>query len=80
MKYNPRINEELAAHPGIASLHPWQDVDTAQGILEIYYKFEEILKEISGMDKLFASPGRSTRRLYSCEHHEGVSSRSRRTG
>jgi len=39
MKYNPRINEELANLPGIAELHPWQDEETLQGILEIYYKF-----------------------------------------
>ncbi|HOM31439.1 MAG TPA: aminomethyl-transferring glycine dehydrogenase subunit GcvPB [Acetomicrobium flavidum] len=64
MKYNPRINEELAAHPGIASLHPWQDVDTVQGILQMYYEFEEILKEISGMDKFSLHPQGGAHAVY----------------
>ncbi len=56
MKYNPRINEEIAYLPGIAALHPWQDEDTIQGILQIYYEFEQILKEVSGMDKFLLHP------------------------
>jgi glycine dehydrogenase subunit 2 len=57
MKYNPRINEDLINNPGLAFLHPDQDVDTVQGILKIYYEFEQILKEISGMDRFCLQPG-----------------------
>lgn len=55
MKYNPRINEALAAL--IHEIHPSQDEKTIQGLLEIYYKFEHFLKEISGMDKFTMQPG-----------------------
>ena len=37
MKYNPRLGEELAARPEIAELHPYQDDDTLQGVLEIVH-------------------------------------------
>ena len=47
MKYNPRINEELASLPGIAALHPWQDEDTVQGMLQMCYEFQQMLREIS---------------------------------
>ena len=55
MKYNPRVNEALVAEPNFAELHPFQDEDTVQGILEIYYKFEQFIKEISGLDKVTSS-------------------------
>lgn len=57
MKYNPRLHEELILDPGIQWIHPDQDPDTVQGILEIYYKFEQILKGISGMDRFSLQPG-----------------------
>ncbi|HHY95369.1 MAG TPA: aminomethyl-transferring glycine dehydrogenase subunit GcvPB, partial [Firmicutes bacterium] len=56
MKYNPRINEELVNLPGLAALHPWQDEETVQGILQMYYEFEQMLKEISGMDRFSLQP------------------------
>ena len=34
----------------MTEIHPLQDEDTIQGILEIYYKLEQFLKEISGLD------------------------------
>ena len=37
MKYNPKVNETLAALPGFARLHPLQPEDTAQGALELMY-------------------------------------------
>ena len=43
MKYNPRINERLAALPGFARLHPLQDEDGAQGALELMWRLQEIL-------------------------------------
>ncbi len=57
MKYSPKVQEHLCAnHPGIVDVHPLQDEDTMQGILEMYYKFEEFLKEISGLDAFSFQP------------------------
>ena len=56
MKYNPKVNEALARSPGITGLHPLQDESTVQGILEIIYKLQEWLCEISGMDKFSFQP------------------------
>jgi len=50
MKYSPKVNEELVKQ--IAEIHPLQDEDTIQGILEVVYKFGKVfLSEISGMDE-----------------------------
>ena len=57
MKYNPRVHEELVDEPGLAQIHPDQDPDTVQGILAIYHGFEQILNEISGMDRFTLQPG-----------------------
>lgn len=51
MKYNPRVLEELASKDELAMLHPEQDLETVQGILEVLYKLERWLAEITGMDK-----------------------------
>ena len=50
MKYNPKVNEYLASLEGFTSLHPMQDDDDCQGALELMYKLQEALKEITGMD------------------------------
>ncbi len=57
MKYSPKINEVLARSPKVAEVHPLQDVDTAQGALEIMYKLDTFLQEISGMKKFTMQPG-----------------------
>ena len=58
MKYSPKFQEHLAArHPGMTEIHPLQDVETLQGILEMYYKLEQFLKEISGLDYFSFQPG-----------------------
>ncbi len=59
MKYSPKVNERLVA--GMADVHPLQDEETLQGLLEIIYKFGDVfLKEISGMDAFsFQPPGGS---------------------
>ena len=45
MKYSPKVQEHMAArHPGMTEIHPLQDDDTIQGILEMYYKFEQFLQ------------------------------------
>jgi glycine dehydrogenase subunit 2 len=64
MKYNPKINDQLAASPQVADLHPLQDEDTVQGMLEIMARFEQILKEISGMDRFTLQPGAGSAAIY----------------
>ncbi|MFA7377140.1 MAG: aminomethyl-transferring glycine dehydrogenase subunit GcvPB, partial [Acholeplasmataceae bacterium] len=49
MKYNPKINEEMAALDGFKHIHPLQPEQSAQGSLELYYQTQEMLSEITGM-------------------------------
>ena len=56
MKYNPRVNEEMAALPGFTSLHPCQPLETVQGSLEVLYTIEQYLSEITGMDGVTLQP------------------------
>src|SRR5881275_16134 len=56
MKYDPRINERLAALPGFARLHPLQDEDGAQGALELMWRLQEILAEVTGLDAVSLQP------------------------
>jgi len=56
MKYNPKINEELANHPEVAFIHPYQDERTVQGALQIMWELEQWLKEIVGMDRFTLQP------------------------
>jgi len=64
MKYSPKINDQLAASPKMAELHPLQDEATIQGILEVMWRFEQILKEISGMDRFSLQPGAGSAAIY----------------
>lgn len=56
MKYNPKINEKIAAFSGFASAHPYAPQDLVQGNLEILKKTEELLAEITGMDAFTLQP------------------------
>lgn len=56
MKYNPKINEDVARLPGFANIHPFQPVQTVQGALELMYELQEDLKIITGMDALSLQP------------------------
>ncbi|MEW5784012.1 MAG: aminomethyl-transferring glycine dehydrogenase subunit GcvPB [Bacillota bacterium] len=56
MKYNPKINEDIAVLPGFAYLHPCQDDCTVQGALELLYRAEAGLKEVTGMDRITFQP------------------------
>lgn len=51
MKYSPRVNEQLAARPQMAQLHPKQDPSTLQGLLEGVHNFDLMLRQLSGMDQ-----------------------------
>lgn len=56
MKYNPKINEEVAALPAFTQLHPLQPERTAQGALEVYYNLAQALAEIAGLDDFTLNP------------------------
>jgi glycine dehydrogenase subunit 2 len=56
MKYNPKINEEMARLPGFAHLHPYQDETTVQGALFLMYHLQEFLKEIGGFAAVSLQP------------------------
>ena len=62
MKYSPKVNDQLTRLPGMAELHPLQDVETVQGILEVMYRFEQMLKEIRAWIALRSNPGPALRR------------------
>ncbi|RKY87294.1 glycine dehydrogenase subunit 2 [candidate division KSB1 bacterium] len=57
MKYSPKINEKFATSLKVTELHPYQDESTVQGILEIMYKLDLFLREISGLDRFTFQPG-----------------------
>ena len=56
MKYNPKINENVARYNGFAHIHPLQDESTVQGALELMHDLQESLKEITGMDEVTLQP------------------------
>ena len=56
MKYNPKRNERLAALPGMADLHPYQDTSTLQGMLALLYDLQNMLAEIGGLDAVSLQP------------------------
>ena len=65
MKYSPKVQEHVAARdPHITELHPLQDVNTLQGVLEMYWKLEHFLKEISGMDHFCLQPGGGAQAIF----------------
>ncbi|MEM3481362.1 MAG: aminomethyl-transferring glycine dehydrogenase subunit GcvPB, partial [Candidatus Korarchaeum sp.] len=57
MKYSPKVNETFVSSPKVAELHPYQDEETVQGALEIMYKLDLFLREISGLDRFVFQPG-----------------------
>ena len=56
MKYNPKVNDEMAFLPGFAAIHPLQPVDTVQGALRVWYDLQEWLAEITGMQGTSLAP------------------------
>lgn len=66
MKYSPKVNDQLARLPQMAELHPLQDEETVQGILEVMYRLEQMLKEISGMDRFSFQPQAGSQAIYLC--------------
>ncbi|MDD4596191.1 MAG: aminomethyl-transferring glycine dehydrogenase subunit GcvPB [Candidatus Izemoplasmatales bacterium] len=56
MKYNPKIDEELASLPGFTRIHPLQYPASVQGTLKIYRHLSSMLAEITGMDGFTLNP------------------------
>ncbi len=56
MKYNPIINEVLAGHPKVTGIHPDQDEESIQGILEMLHGLKQGYLEITGMDDASLQP------------------------
>jgi glycine cleavage system P protein (glycine dehydrogenase) subunit 2 len=56
MKYNPRVNERFVGLPGFARLHPHQEEDGAQGALELEWRLQQILIEVTGLHAVSLQP------------------------
>lgn len=56
MKYNPKINEDMASLVGFAATHPLQPDETVQGNLELLYHLEALLNDVTGMDAFTFQP------------------------
>lgn len=83
MKYNPVLGEWLSRLPEIREVHPLQDEGTIQGLLEVLYQFDLMLRELSGMDRFVfqAGGGADAAYLHVCvtrAYHESRGELSRR--
>lgn len=56
MKYNPAVNEDIAALPGFTQIHPLQNETSTQGCLEVLSQMEQKLCAITGMDAFTFQP------------------------
>ncbi len=56
MKYNPKINEEMARLPGFALVHPLQPQETVQGCLELIFEMDRMLSAVTGMERFTMQP------------------------
>ena len=56
MKYNPLVNEEVSRLEGFGGLHPAQEEADAQGALELMWRLERALCEITGMAAFTLQP------------------------
>lgn len=56
MKYNPKMNEDIARLEGFSHIHPYQETKTVQGALELMYDLQQSLAEITGMAEVTLQP------------------------
>ena len=56
MKYNPKINEDMASNLSFTEIHPYQPQKTAQGSLKLMYDLSKMFCEITGMDEVTLQP------------------------
>ncbi len=83
MKYNPKIDDEMARLPGFAGLHPYQPAETTQGALRLLAELEAALAEITGFAAITLQPsagahGELTGMLIIRAHHLGAGDTGRR--
>ncbi len=56
MKYNPKVNEEIAGLTGFSKVHPYAPEEGIQGTLRLLYELEQLFKEILGMEAVTLQP------------------------
>jgi glycine dehydrogenase subunit 2 len=56
MKYNPKLNEDVARLPGFAGIHPLQDESTVQGALQVMHEVQDWLMELGGFAGVSLQP------------------------
>jgi glycine dehydrogenase subunit 2 len=56
MKYNPKVNDAMAALPGMRNLHPLQPESTVQGAIQLTYELQQMLAQITGFDAVSLTP------------------------
>lgn len=56
MKYNPKLNDEMASLPGMNDIHPMQGDATVQGALKLMFELQEALGDITGLPGVCLSP------------------------
>lgn len=56
MKYNPKINEDIAGLSGFKDIHPLQPIDSVAGAIEVFSLANDLLKEVTGMDQMSFQP------------------------
>ena len=83
MKYNPKINEEVASQPAFAEVHPYADKSLAQGTLRALYETQEFIKAITGFEAVTLQPpagaqGEFTAMMIFKRHHERAGQSHRR--
>ncbi|MHB1986459.1 MAG: aminomethyl-transferring glycine dehydrogenase subunit GcvPB [Acidimicrobiales bacterium] len=57
MKYNSALGEAICRLPEVREVHPLQAEETIQGLLEVVFRFDMMLRELSGMDRFVFQPG-----------------------
>lgn len=56
MKYNPKVNEDVAALTGFTQIHPYQPEESVQGAMELMYELGRYLAEIAGLAETTLQP------------------------
>ncbi|HVJ08382.1 MAG TPA: aminomethyl-transferring glycine dehydrogenase subunit GcvPB [Acidisarcina sp.] len=64
MKYSPKVNEQFGRCAEVAALHPYQPESTVQGMLAAIYRFEQVLKQVSGLDRFSFQPRSGSAGIY----------------
>ncbi|MSP82292.1 MAG: aminomethyl-transferring glycine dehydrogenase subunit GcvPB [Alphaproteobacteria bacterium] len=64
MKYSPKVHDHVARDHRLADVHPLQDPETIQGVLEILYRFNRMMCAIAGMDEFTFQPGSGAQGIY----------------